>query len=64
MRGEFGTTGQQPEPLIAEVAGQKLLVRVPGTGAWHKPKMADMGSLSFDKPGVYHLVLRAPDPAT
>jgi alpha-L-fucosidase len=62
VRGQFGTKGAAPESLVAQVAGQQLAFRVPGTDGEHKSKMARMGSLKFDKAGVYHLVLKVADP--
>lgn len=43
--------------LKVEIADQALTVQVPATGGWDQPKDLPMGSVTFPRPGVYHLAL-------
>ena len=43
------------------VAGQRLPFAVTRTGDWDRPQTTEIGTVRFDKPGVYHLVLKPTD---
>ncbi len=64
--GRYGVAGEFAvasgvSPLAVEVAGQTIDFSVPATGGWNSPKLVHIGEIQFDKPGVYHLILRAGD---
>ena len=44
---------------MATVAVQKLTCKLPHTVGWTKTKPIKLGTVSFKKAGVYHLVLSA-----
>lgn len=55
FRGEFAAVdGSQ---LVMQVNGKEIPFSVGSTGAWDKPSLVDMGTIHFDKPGVYHFRL-------
>jgi len=58
--GAFATPHSE-SLLTVEVADQRLPFSVKRTGTWDKPQTVDIGTVRFDEPGVYHLVLRATD---
>ena len=62
VRGDFAAAAGVAW-LALEANGQTIFTEVPSTAGWDSPKLVDMGSVRFDGPGVYHLVLRAGDPA-
>ena len=60
MAGDFATVHAECGLTVA-VAGQRLPFAVTSTGAWDKPQMAEIGTVRFDEPGVYHLILEPTD---
>ncbi|UCD49762.1 MAG: alpha-L-fucosidase [Phycisphaerales bacterium] len=58
--GEFATPHSE-SLLTVDVADQRLPFTVKRTGNWDKPQMTEIGTVRFDQPGVYHLVLGATD---
>jgi alpha-L-fucosidase len=64
--GTYNVVGDFATPhrgclLTVEVADQRLPFVVTRTGNWDKPKMTEIGTVRFNKPGVFHLVLEATD---
>ncbi len=55
--GQFATVHSQ-SALTLEVADKSLPFTVANTGGWEDSKRVEIGRVRFDKPGVYHLVLR------
>jgi hypothetical protein len=43
--------------LRLRAANRQLRFDVPATGGWDQPKQVTVGRLTFDAPGVYHVVL-------
>ena len=60
IRGEFAA-GAGGTTLAVEVAGKSLVAPVRKANGWDDASLTDMGTLTFEEPGVYHLVLRAAD---
>lgn len=58
VQGEFASMSSSSS-LKVEVGGEFLFFKVPQTGSWDTPKTVKAGTISFAKPGVYHLVLSA-----
>ncbi len=56
IRGEF-SCASGPSHLALSLAGQRTDTKVPRTEGWFKPQWVDFGSVTIDKPDVYHLVL-------
>jgi alpha-L-fucosidase len=56
LQGEFATTSETNSLTVA-VAGQTRSFSVPNTGGWNTPRTVKTGTISFAKPGVYHLIL-------
>ena len=52
-----------PSKLALEAAGQTLTADVPATGDWDKQQTIRVGTITFDKPGEYEVVLRPANPA-
>ena len=48
--------------LTVELAGKTLEADVPATGSWTKQRTIDLGSVTFAKPGIYKVLLRAAKP--
>jgi len=63
LRGDVAA-GAGDTQLAVDVNGQTLTVSVAKTADWAIPVAAKLGSLRFDRPGVYHLTLRPADPAS
>jgi len=61
VRGEFATTGGAR--LRLRVGDQTTDFDVPRTGGFEAPKVIDIGKMTFDKPGVCHVILEPADPA-
>jgi len=55
FRGEFAA--EETSGLVLEADGQQVSFSVAATGAWDEPAMVDMGTIHFEKPGVYHVRL-------
>ena len=47
--------------MSIQIDGKELAFRVPRTGAWDAAEFVEMGTIRFDRPGVYHLQLFAAD---
>ena len=60
VAGDFATPHSECL-LTVDVANQRLPFAVKRTGGWDKPQMTEIGTVQFDKPGVYHLVLEPTD---
>ena len=60
VAGEFATVHAQCG-LTLDVADQRLPFVVKATEGWDKPQVGEIGTVRFEKPGVYHLVLGATD---
>lgn len=56
VQGDFAAMSEKSSLTVA-VAGKTLSFSVANTGSWDKPKTVKAGTIRFDKPGVYHLVL-------
>ncbi len=63
IRGEFAAASGASRVTVEVLPGPSTTAEVPSTNSWDKGSWVDLGKLSFDKPGIYHLVLRAADPA-
>jgi hypothetical protein len=57
IRGEFSAAAGSTKLMLKSISGSSTAAEIPATDGWDKPVMVNMGRLSFDKPGVYHLVL-------
>jgi alpha-L-fucosidase len=63
LRGEFAAASGASKVTVEVIPGPSTTAEVPSTGTWDKGSWIDLGKLNFEKPGIYHLVLRAADPA-
>ena len=63
LRGEFAAASGASKVTVEVLPGPSTTAEVPSTGSWDKGSWVELGKLNFEKPGVYHLVLRAADPA-
>lgn len=59
LRGEFAAL--DASRMSIQIDGKELAFRVPRTGAWDAAEFVEMGTIRFDRPGVYHLQLFAAD---
>lgn len=50
--------------IVLETEGQTISTRLPPSGGWDKPNFRELGTLTFEHPGVYHLTLLTDKPAT
>jgi alpha-L-fucosidase len=57
FRGEFAAV--DTSQLSLQVDGKETVFSIPRTGNWSASTIVEMGSIRFDKPGVYHLQIRA-----
>lgn len=55
FRGEFASL--EDSQLVMQVDGKRVDVSVASTGDWDKPSMVEMGTIHFERPGVYHVRL-------
>ena len=55
FRGEFAAL--DASRLKMQVNGKESAFDVPSTGDWAAPAFVEMGTVAFEKPGVYHLRL-------
>jgi alpha-L-fucosidase len=55
FRGEFAAL--DASRLKMQVNGKEAAFDVPSTGDWAAPAFVEMGTVAFEKPGVYHLRL-------
>jgi len=62
VRGQFAAAAGASRVAL-DADGKSVTAEVPATSGWDKAAMADLGRLSFDKPGVFHIVLRPADAA-
>jgi len=53
FRGEFAA--MEPSQLTLQVNGKAAAFTVPRTGDWAASTVVEIGSIHFDRPGVYHL---------
>jgi alpha-L-fucosidase len=60
VRGEF-SAGMGPSHVVLETETEKVRVIIPRTSNWESTRFVNLGDLSFSRPGVYHLTLRASD---
>lgn len=63
VRGEFAAASG-PSKLTLRIRRTELSVDVPKTAGWDKPTQVEIGQVTFDEPGVYHLSLRPAAPET
>ncbi len=63
MRGEFAAASGMSKVAIEIRPKPSTTSEIPNTGSWEKTAWVELGKLNFEKPGIYHLVLRAADPA-
>ncbi len=63
VRGEF-TSAVGPSGLTCRLAGQTHTAEIPKTRGWFKQVWVDLGTVTVEKPGVYHLALAPADPKT
>lgn len=61
VQARVASTGGTRLALSSE--GKRIEFDVPVSKDWHGVRTVEAGKLTFDKPGVYHLVLEAADPA-
>lgn len=65
--GEYRFQGElaamEPSSLKLRVDGQEAVFTVPRTGSWATSTFVDIGSIRFDRPGVYHVQLVPVAPA-
>lgn len=61
LRGEFASI-RDSASLKIEAAGQTVAFEIPVTDNWADGRMVEMGTLNFEKEGVYHVVLSAKNP--
>ena len=60
VRVEYASTSASR--LTVEVAGDAVLTAdLPATGSWDRPAFANLGTITFDAPGVYQLTVRPAD---
>ena len=62
VRGEFASIS--PSAVRLSVAGQTREFKVPSTGGWAKSQLIKIGAVTFDQPGVYHVILEPADSTT
>lgn len=62
VRGSFAA-GRGDSAVELSVEGQSAILGARGTNDWRKPKYSLIARFKFDKPGVYHFVLKPADPA-
>lgn len=55
FRGEFASL--ESSQLVMQVDGKQVVFPVAATGNWDKPSVVEIGTIHFDKPGVYHVRL-------
>lgn len=60
VRGRFAAASGASQLLLTAQENQ-LKISIPASGSWEKPMTVDAGSMAFEKPGVYHLILAAAD---
>jgi hypothetical protein len=60
VRGEFSAVAKSA--LRLRVGDRKRRFDVPATGGWDKPRQMAVGRLTFDAPGIYHVVLEPANP--
>ena len=61
FRAEYSSTA--PSCIELQVEGRKASADLPSTGDWNRTAKADLGTLTFEAPGVRHVVLRPADAA-
>ncbi len=64
IRGEFAAAAGASKVTVEVLPGPSTTAGIPITGSWEKTAWVELGKLNFEKPGIYHLVLRAADPAS
>ena len=62
VRGRFACTGKAV-PLRLEAGDLTLEFRAPDSRDWKDIHVVEMGTLTFARPGMYHLILQPADPA-
>ena len=62
VRGEFGTGN--PTRLRLRVGDRKTEFGVAPTGGFNAPKVVDVGTVTFDEPGIVHVILEPASPDT
>ncbi len=60
VRGHFAAASGASQLLLTAQKNQ-LTISIPASASWEKPMTVDTGSIVFEKPGVYHLILAAAD---
>ncbi|MBN2513349.1 MAG: alpha-L-fucosidase, partial [Sedimentisphaerales bacterium] len=60
VRGRFAAASGASQLLLTAQENQ-LKMSIPASGSWDKPVTVDAGKLTFEKPGIYHLILAAAD---
>jgi alpha-L-fucosidase len=63
VRGEFAAASA-PSKLTLRCRRTELTCDVPKTAGWDKAQSVEIGTLTFDAPGVYHLSVRPASPET
>lgn len=53
--GEFAAL--EPSELTLQINGRQVAFSVPSTGDWAATTLVQIGSIGFDRPGVYHIRL-------
>ncbi len=61
FRGEFAAI--ETSRLKLQIDDHAIAFNVPKTGNWDTPQFVEIGTIHFDKPGVYHLRLYPEDAA-
>lgn len=63
VRGVFAA-GAGASRLKLSAEGPSIVFDVPASSNWSAGSLIDVGELTFDKPGIHHVILSAADPST